>query len=73
MQLRDNEPTVSARLRSAVGYGRSLAPSNLLNAVFASLFKGLGWFGFLSMFSFITALIVALAYCWKKGALEWES
>ena len=22
---------------------------------------------------FITALIVALAYCWKKGALEWES
>ena len=21
----------------------------------------------------IVALIVALAYCWKKGALEWES
>jgi NADH-quinone oxidoreductase subunit A len=39
----------------------------------AALFKGLGWFGFLSMLSFITALIVALAYCWKKGALEWES
>lgn len=39
----------------------------------AALFKGLGWFGFLTMFSFITALIVALAYCWKKGALEWES
>lgn len=39
----------------------------------ATLFKGLGWYGFFSMFSFITALIVALAYCWKKGALEWES
>jgi len=36
-----SEITVSARLRNAVGYGRSLAPANLLNAVFASLFKGL--------------------------------
>lgn len=39
----------------------------------AALFKGLGWTGFLSMLGFITALVVALAYCWKKGALEWES
>ena len=39
----------------------------------AALFKGLGWAGFLSMFGFIVALLVALAYCWKKGALEWES
>ncbi|HTQ03306.1 MAG TPA: NADH-quinone oxidoreductase subunit A [Polyangiaceae bacterium] len=38
----------------------------------AALFKGLGWTGFVSMFGFIVALIVALAYCWKKGALEWE-
>ena len=36
-----DEITVSRRLRNAVGYGRSLAPTNLLNAVFASLFKGL--------------------------------
>jgi NADH-quinone oxidoreductase subunit A len=36
-------------------------------------FKGLGWFGFLTMLAFITALLVALVYCWKKGALEWES
>jgi S-adenosylmethionine-diacylglycerol 3-amino-3-carboxypropyl transferase len=35
------EISVGARLRIAVGYGRSLAPSNLLNALFASLFKGL--------------------------------
>lgn len=39
----------------------------------AALFRTLGWTGFLSMFGFITALVVALAYCWKKGALEWES
>ena len=35
--------------------------------------KGLGWVGFSTMLGFIVALIVALAYCWKKGALEWES
>lgn len=39
----------------------------------AVLFKTLGWVGFVSMFGFIIALLVALAYCWKKGALEWES
>jgi NADH-quinone oxidoreductase subunit A len=35
-------------------------------------FKGLGWVGFMTMFVFIAALIIALVYCWKKGALEWE-
>lgn len=39
----------------------------------AILFKDLGWTGFATMGVFITALAVALAYCWKKGALEWES
>jgi len=39
----------------------------------ATLFKGLGWSGFLTMLAFIGALLVALVYCWKKGALEWES
>ncbi len=39
----------------------------------AALFKGLGWAGFSTMVAFIGALIVALVYCWKKGALEWES
>src|SRR5688500_19620501 len=39
----------------------------------AALFKSLGWTGFLSMLGFITALLVALAYCWRKGALEWET
>ena len=39
----------------------------------AALFKGLGWVGFATMLGFIGALLVALVYCWKKGALEWES
>jgi NADH-quinone oxidoreductase subunit A len=39
----------------------------------AVLFKGLGWVGFASMAAFIVALLVALVYVWKKGALEWES
>jgi NADH-quinone oxidoreductase subunit A len=39
----------------------------------AALFRGLGWSGFATMLSFVAALLVALAYCWKKGALEWES
>jgi NADH-quinone oxidoreductase subunit A len=38
----------------------------------AALFKGLGWPGLVTMFVFIAALLVALGYCWKKGALEWE-
>ncbi len=39
----------------------------------AALFKSLGWAGFAEMLVFVTSLVVALAYCWKKGALEWES
>lgn len=39
----------------------------------AALFKTLGWAGFATMFGFITALVIALVYCWKKGALEWDS
>ncbi len=39
----------------------------------AALFKGLGWTGFATMLAFVSALLVALVYCWKKGALEWET
>ena len=35
-------------------------------------FKTLGWTGLISMFSFLAVVIVALVYCVKKGALEWE-
>ncbi len=38
----------------------------------AALFRGLGWVGFTSMAAFVGALLVALVYAWKKGALEWE-
>ncbi len=39
----------------------------------SALFRSLGWTGLVSMLGFISALVIALAYCWKKGALEWES
>lgn len=39
----------------------------------ASLYQSLGWQGFVEMFVFLTALSIALIYCWKKGALEWET
>jgi NADH-quinone oxidoreductase subunit A len=35
-------------------------------------FRSLGWPGFVTMASFVALLVVALAYVWKKGALEWE-
>lgn len=35
-------------------------------------FRELGWSGFGTMSAFVLALLVALVYCWKKGALEWD-
>jgi NADH-quinone oxidoreductase subunit A len=34
--------------------------------------KGIGVFGFWSMFVFLAVLTVGFVYEWKKGALEWE-
>ena len=39
----------------------------------ASLFRGLGWFGFVEMLLFLAILGVTLVYAWRKGALQWES
>ncbi|MEY4581126.1 MAG: hypothetical protein RL701_5829 [Pseudomonadota bacterium] len=39
----------------------------------AAIFRQLGWFGLIEMFSFIAVLAVTLIYAWKKGALEWET
>lgn len=39
----------------------------------ASLYQSLGWQGFVEMSVFLAALSIALVYCWKKGALEWET
>ena len=36
-------------------------------------FRYLGWSGLLTMASFLSLLVVALVYVWKKGALEWET
>ena len=34
-------------------------------------YRVLGLFGFIEMAVFIAILVVAYAYAWKKGALEW--
>src|SRR5271166_182324 len=36
-------------------------------------FRDLGWLGLAEMLGFLAVLTVALAYVWKKGALEWET
>jgi NADH-quinone oxidoreductase subunit A len=35
-------------------------------------FRSLGWVALVTMLAFLTTLALALVYCWKKGALEWE-
>ncbi|MBI4721662.1 MAG: NADH-quinone oxidoreductase subunit A [Candidatus Stahlbacteria bacterium] len=35
------------------------------------VFKSMGLFGLIEMFSFLLVLICGLVYAWKKGALEW--
>ena len=39
----------------------------------ASMFRELGWFGFVEMLSFLVILTITLVYAWRKGALEWET
>ena len=36
-------------------------------------FRSLGWFGLAEMMGFLSVVVVALVYVWRKGALEWES
>jgi NADH-quinone oxidoreductase subunit A len=35
-------------------------------------FRSVGWVGWLTMLTFLATLALALVYCWRKGALEWE-
>ena len=35
-------------------------------------FRSLGWIGLGSMIGFLSVVVVALVYVWRKGALEWE-
>jgi NADH-quinone oxidoreductase subunit A len=39
----------------------------------ATLYQSLGWVGLAEMLIFLAMLTIALVYCWKKGALEWET
>jgi NADH-quinone oxidoreductase subunit A len=36
-------------------------------------FRSLGWFGLVEMLGFLSVIVVALVYVWRKGALEWET
>jgi NADH-quinone oxidoreductase subunit A len=36
-------------------------------------FRELGWFGLAEMVSFLSVIVIALVYVWRKGALEWET
>ena len=36
-------------------------------------FRDLGWLGLAEMLGFLSVLVVALIYVWRKGALEWET
>ena len=38
----------------------------------AVAFRELGLFGLVEMLIFVTILLVAFVYVWKRGALEWE-
>ena len=39
----------------------------------AVAFNVIGWYGLIEMVLFIALLLVAYAYAWRKGALDWAS
>jgi NADH-quinone oxidoreductase subunit A len=38
----------------------------------ATLYRQLGWFGFVEMLVFLAILMLGFLYIWRKGGLEWE-
>jgi NADH-quinone oxidoreductase subunit A len=38
----------------------------------ATLYRQLGWFGFIEMMVFLGILMLGFLYIWKKRGLEWE-
>jgi NADH-quinone oxidoreductase subunit A len=38
----------------------------------ATLYRHLGWFGFVEMMVFLGILMLGFLYIWKKRGLEWE-
>ncbi len=70
-------PTGSARLRFDVKYYMVAMFFVIfdLEAVFlfawAVAFRELGWVGYVEALVFMVVFVVALAYLWKMGALDW--
>jgi NADH-quinone oxidoreductase subunit A len=70
-------PTGSARLRYPVPFYLVAIFFLLFDVEAAYIFswaiawEKLGWAGWLRISFFITVLILALVYVWKKGGLEW--
>jgi NADH-quinone oxidoreductase subunit A len=71
------EPTTDARGRSSVHFYVIAVLFVVFDVETIFLFpwavryKVLGWFGFAEMAVFLGILVVAYAYAWKRGALEW--
>ncbi|MBI2199310.1 MAG: NADH-quinone oxidoreductase subunit A [Candidatus Rokubacteria bacterium] len=38
----------------------------------ATIYRTLGWFGFVEMMVFLGVLMLGFLYIWKKRGLEWE-
>src|SRR5512138_960419 len=39
---------------------------------FGGLLSGLGWLAFVEMILFIVTVIIAFAYVWRRGGLDWD-
>jgi NADH-quinone oxidoreductase subunit A len=70
-------PRTSARRRFSVSFYLTAMLFIIFDveAIFiypwAVILKGLRWFGIAEMAVFVAILLVALAYVWRKGALDW--
>ncbi len=70
-------PTGSARLRLSVKFYLMAMFFVIFDAAsvfifaWAVAFGALGWAGYVAILVFIGILMVALAYLWRQGALDW--
>jgi NADH-quinone oxidoreductase subunit A len=71
------EPTGSARARFSIRFYLVAIVFVVFDLetmflwAWAIALKPLGWSGYLEAFIFILILLVALAYLWREGALDW--
>jgi NADH-quinone oxidoreductase subunit A len=72
-------PTGSARLRISAKFYLIAMFFVIFDLEAAFIFawavslREVGWAGYIGMVSFIAALVVALIYLWRQGALDWGS